>query len=53
MVILNLNLAFCHLKRDKPSEAIKSSKEAIDLDPTNSKAHYRMYLACKQNNDLD
>lgn len=48
-----MNLALCHLKRNSPTSAIKHSKDAIDLDPQNSKAYYRHFLACKMNNDLD
>lgn len=53
LVVLNMNLAHCHLKRDDPGKAIKHSKDAIELEPENSKAHYRLYLACKASNDLD
>ena len=53
MLILNLNLALCHLKRNAPTDAIKSAKEAIKLDPDSSKGHYRLSKAYKLNNDLD
>ena len=35
------------------SDAIKHAKEAVKLDPKNGKAHYRLALAHKQNNDLE
>ena len=53
MVILNLNLALCHLKRDKASDAIKHCKDAIELNPKECKAYYRLAQAYKMNNDLD
>ena len=33
LVIINMNMAFCHLKRDDPAKAMKHSKDAIELDP--------------------
>ena len=48
-----MNLALCHLKRNSASKAIKNANDAIELNPANAKAHYRLYLACKLNNDLD
>jgi len=53
MVVLNLNLSLCHLKRGKPLEAIKHAKDAIELNPQECKAHYRLAQAFKANNDLD
>ena len=53
MVILNLNLSLCHLKRNKALDAIKHAKDAIELKPDDCKAHYRLGQAHKLNNDLD
>ena len=53
MVILNLNLSLCHFKRSAAHDAIKHAKDAVDLDPENSKAHFRLSMAHKLNNDLD
>ena len=53
MLILNLNLTFCHLKRNAPTDAIKCAKEAVKLDPKSSKGHYRLSMAYKLNKDLD
>ena len=53
MVILNLNLSLCHLKRKDWNKAIKHAKDVIDLDPTECKAHYRLATAYSNNNDLD
>jgi len=53
MIVLNLNLSLCHFKRKQTSDAIKHAKEAVNLDPENSKAHYRLSVAHKLNNDLD
>lgn len=53
MVILNLNLSLCHFKRGVAHDAIKHAKDAVDLDPENGKAHYRLSMAHKLNNDLD
>ena len=53
MIILNLNLSLCHFKRGFSSDAIKHAKEAVSLDPQSSKAHYRLSVAHKLNNDLD
>jgi tetratricopeptide (TPR) repeat protein len=53
MVVLNLNLSLCHLKRGVAHDAIKHAKDAVELDPENSKAHFRLAMAHKLNNDLD
>ena len=53
MIVLNLNLSLCHIKRKQVSDAIKHAKEAVGLDKDNSKAHYRLSIAHKLNNDLD
>lgn len=53
ILILNLNLSLCHLKRNSATDAIKHAKEATKLDPMSSKAHYRLSMAYKLNNDLD
>ena len=53
MVILNLNLALCHIKRDKASDAIKHCKDAIELNPQETKAHYRLAQAYRMINDVD
>ena len=53
MVLLNLNLSLVHFKRGQASDSIKKAKEAVDLDPSSSKAHYRLGMAYKLNNDLD
>ena len=53
MVILNLNLSLCHFKRGVAHDAIKHAKDAVDLDQENGKAHYRLSMAHKLNNDLD
>jgi hypothetical protein len=42
-----LNLSLCNLKRGFAPDAIKHGKEAVEADKTNSKAHYRLYLAYK------
>ena len=53
LVILNMNMAYVHLKRKDNLKAAKHSKDAIAIDPKNSKAHYRHYLACKATGGLD
>lgn len=53
MVILNMNLALCHMRRNKPLEAIRHAKDALELDPDDSKTMYRLAQAYKLNNDLD
>ena len=53
MVILNLNLSYCHIKRKDWNKAIKHAKDVIDLDPTECKGHYRLATAYMNNNDLD
>lgn len=53
MLVLNLNLSFCHLKRNAATDAIKFAKEAIKLDEKSSKGHYRLSMAYKLNKDLD
>ena len=53
MLILNLNLSFCHLKRNAATDAIKFAKEAINIDSNSSKGHYRLAMAYKLNKDLD
>ena len=52
MVILNLNLAFCLLKRKEAKQALKYAEEAKLLDPNSSKAFYRCYQAHKITNTL-
>ena len=42
MLILNLNLSLCYLKRNAALDAIKHAKEATNLDPKSSKAQYRL-----------
>lgn len=55
MHVLHLNLALCHLKRDKPNiqSALKHAKEAVALNPKNPKAHYRLAMAQKANGEFD
>lgn len=53
MVTLNLNLSLVHYKRNQPIDAVKKAKEAIELNPNEVKAHYRLGMAYKLNNDLD
>lgn len=53
MLVLNLNLALCHLKRNSASDSIRYAKEAVNLDPKSSKAHYRLSMAHQLNSDLD
>lgn len=53
MVTLNINLSICHFKREQAKDAIKHAKEAVDLNPNNSKARFRLGLAYKLNNDLE
>ena len=53
LVILNMNMAYIHLKRQDYIKAAKHSKDAIAIDPNNSKAHYRHYLASKATGGLD
>ena len=53
MVILNVNMAQVFLKRNEYVKAAKHSKDAIAIDPKNSKAYYRHYLACKATGGLD
>lgn len=50
---LNCNLSLCHLKRNAAKDAIKFAKFAVEIDPQESKAHYRLYKALRLNNDLD
>eukprot|EP00355_Strombidium_rassoulzadegani_P006360 CAMPEP_0168616674 /NCGR_PEP_ID=MMETSP0449_2-20121227/5146_1 /TAXON_ID=1082188 /ORGANISM="Strombidium rassoulzadegani, Strain ras09" /LENGTH=283 /DNA_ID=CAMNT_0008657461 /DNA_START=33 /DNA_END=882 /DNA_ORIENTATION=- len=53
MVLLNLNLSLVYLKLKKPLESVKSALEATQLNPSNCKAHYRLYIAYFQSNDLE
>lgn len=53
MTTLMMNLSLVHYKRGCHSDAIKKAKEAIELTPTEVKAHYRLAMAHKQCNDLD
>lgn len=53
MVVLNLNLSLCHFKRGVAFDSIKHAKDAVALDESNAKAHYRLAIAYKLNNDLD
>ena len=48
-----MNMAYVFLKRNDFLKAAKHSKDAIAIDPKNSKAHYRHYLACKATGGLD
>ena len=53
MVVLNLNLSLCHYQRGVAFDAIKHAKDAVALDEQNAKAHYRLAIAYKLNNDLE
>lgn len=53
MVVLNLNLSLCHYNRGVGFDAVKHAKEAVKLAPESSKAHYRLAMSYKLNNDLE
>ncbi len=53
MNVLNLNVSHCLLKKNMPIDAIKHCKEALTYVKKNPKAHYRLALAYKSQNDLD
>lgn len=53
LVVINMNMAYVFLKRKEFVKAAKSSKDAFEIDPKNSKAYYRHYLACKATGGLD
>lgn len=53
MVVLNLNLSLCHYNRGVAFDAVKHAKDAVALAPESSKAHYRLAMAYKLNNDLE
>ena len=43
MVVLNNNMSLCFQKKGKPMDAVKHAKDAIELDPKNSKSFYRLF----------
>lgn len=51
--ILLLNIAFCHMKRNNPREAVKCCKEAVEVKTDNPKAYYRLGVAQKANGELE
>ena len=51
--ILYANSALCFLKKEKYPDCIKSCKNALEFNPKNPKAFYRMALAYKAENDFD
>lgn len=53
MTTLNTNISLVHFKRKQASESIKKAKEAIELSPNDVKAHYRLAMGHKLNNDLE
>ena len=53
MNILYANSALCFLKKEKYPDCIKSCKNALEFNPKNPKAFYRMALAYKAENDFD
>ena len=53
MTTLYTNLSFCLLKKDQAEKAIKAAENAIEADPGNFKAHYRMALAWKHLNGFE
>eukprot|EP00352_Strombidinopsis_acuminata_P001105 CAMPEP_0176346446 /NCGR_PEP_ID=MMETSP0126-20121128/6245_1 /TAXON_ID=141414 ORGANISM="Strombidinopsis acuminatum, Strain SPMC142" /NCGR_SAMPLE_ID=MMETSP0126 /ASSEMBLY_ACC=CAM_ASM_000229 /LENGTH=174 /DNA_ID=CAMNT_0017693989 /DNA_START=514 /DNA_END=1038 /DNA_ORIENTATION=+ len=46
--VLYLNLAFTYLKKGMYKEVIKQAKEALNVTKDNPKAHYRLYVAYKE-----
>ena len=38
-----VNLGLCYFKLENYDEAIRSYKQAVRLNPNNSKAHYRLF----------
>ena len=53
MLKLNMNMSLCWRNLNKPGDAVKHANDAKDIDPTSSKAWYRLFQAYKQNSDLD
>ena len=51
--ILFLNMSLCHLKKNKPQDAIKAATDSLEFNKENPKAYYRLAIAQKQNGDLD
>lgn len=41
LTVLYTNLAFCYTKKKQYEKAIKAADQAIEMDPSNSKAFYR------------
>jgi Tfp pilus assembly protein PilF len=52
-IILHLNLSLVFFKRDAAKDCLKNAKDAVTLDDTNSKSHYRLAVAYKLNNDFE
>ena len=52
-LILNINLSLVCYKRYQAKNSLKHAKEAVSLDENSSKAHYRLSLAHRLNNDLE
>lgn len=50
---LHSNLSLCQLRLGQPAKARHSSSKAIELDPSNAKAWYRLGQACSQVGELD
>ncbi|XP_048879781.1 FK506-binding protein-like [Brienomyrus brachyistius] len=49
---LHSNLSLCQLRLGKPARARHSSSKAVELDPSNAKAWYRLGQACSQVGEL-
>jgi len=50
---LNINLSLVFFKREDAKKCLKHSREAVSLDDQSSKAHYRLSLAHRLDNDLE
>ena len=53
LAILYTNLAFCMIKKNQPSKAVKAAQNAIEIDSTNAKAFFRQAQAYKDLHDFD
>ncbi|KAL1935257.1 hypothetical protein VTP01DRAFT_4397 [Rhizomucor pusillus] len=53
VIALHSNISACYLKLRQWDYAIEASKKALDRDPTNAKACYRIGQACLENGDYD
>lgn len=50
---MNINLSLVFHKRNSAANCLKHAKEAVAIDENSSKAHYRLSLAHRLNNDLE